>query len=442
MLKDGTTQLQSRFNQLVDQLLAEPDGDNDGIKFTIASGLSDLMFEISGFSADASMDRFGDITTDVGVAIMPVQAAKCLKEAVRSYKFLHGVKQAIDDRLTEADQVNVLYAGSGPWGSIVIPLLHLYQPGQVHITLLDIHQQNIDAVNKVITTLGLQDFFTSIELADATKWQPSAPRDKFHVIVSETMNTMLKREPQVSIFAHLQQFLASGGTLVPEAVTVECWAQPTKPARAEPGQVSPDRGRKITDLFTLDLDSAKQINDSGTTVISGQFALPEQIQLPCNLEFSTVICVYKDIVLGKNECSLNISNHLYQVAPNPGSQISWRYCLNQSPDWEFDVQSLGNAANLTDASVKSNSGLMYLHRFWDKYRRLPTTEHDPELLRKELPLDLLLMQALGMELYEAIAFINGEVPDLEEFESWIAVNQMHLEQHQITEFNNAVSAFS
>ncbi|TMP68404.1 class I SAM-dependent methyltransferase, partial [Pseudoalteromonas ruthenica] len=58
--------------------------------------------------------------------------------------------------------------------------------------------------------------------ADATEWQATEPQS-FDIIISETMTALLKREPQVFIFAHLSQYLKPSGVLIPEEVSLKSW---------------------------------------------------------------------------------------------------------------------------------------------------------------------------------------------------------------------------
>lgn len=435
MEKVKNQSLSDEFNSLVDQFLLENENMAEGNRFKLSWLLSDLMYQMSGISAEADMAKGDDISTAYGVAIMPTQGARCLKEAIRSFQFLRGVKRAITHKLTENGQVHLLYAGSGPWGSLLIPLLHLFSPKQLQITVLDIHQENIEAIHKVIKCLDMQAFFSSIEVADATAWQPTPAEQEFDIIVSETMNSMLKREPQVSIFAHLQQYLTPKGLLIPEEVRIEAWATPAKPAKNERQHV------KLKDVFTLHKASAQQIHQGQLSKFEGHFILPKDLGDICHLEFRTLIKVYQDIELTRNQSSLNASLNLNFVAPVAGTAINYCYQINNSPDWTFDYQPFSEKVSLIKPFVKSKSGLMYLYRFWDKYRRIPISGVDPELASKEQHLDILLVNRLGIEYHDALSFIMSELPDLEEFEDWIETKQNTLKLTQIREFNRTVSSY-
>lgn len=49
-----------------------------------------------------------------------MQAVKCLKETLRSQKFIQGVKRAIEDRLNSNNEnIHVLYAGTGPYVTLL-----------------------------------------------------------------------------------------------------------------------------------------------------------------------------------------------------------------------------------------------------------------------------------------------------------------------------------
>jgi hypothetical protein len=73
-------------------------------------------------------------------------------------------------------------------------------------------------LQKVIDVFELQNFVHSIEQTDATTYLATQP---FHILLIETMQAALATEPQLAITQHLVPQLASGGILIPQAITVE-----------------------------------------------------------------------------------------------------------------------------------------------------------------------------------------------------------------------------
>ena len=91
--------------------------------------------------------------TPFGKAVSLTTAAQCAEDPERGRVFIQGIYQAIQDRLKAhpGQIVNILYAGTGPFAWLLIPLLPLFSASQIQVTLLDIHQASLD---KVATDFG------------------------------------------------------------------------------------------------------------------------------------------------------------------------------------------------------------------------------------------------------------------------------------------------
>lgn len=68
----------------------------------------------------------GATTTDHGKAVSPTTAAQCAEDIERSRIFMQGVYRAIRTRVDNGHKVNLLYAGTGPFGLLVVLLLPLF----------------------------------------------------------------------------------------------------------------------------------------------------------------------------------------------------------------------------------------------------------------------------------------------------------------------------
>jgi hypothetical protein len=162
-----------------------------------------------------------DTFTDTGKALSLRNAARCLWDFMRTSRFLQGVHVGIlaAQQHFPSQRIEVLYAGSGPFAPLAIPLMLCFSPEQVRFTILDIHQEAIDAVQQILTALNLDMAGANLIVADATTYVP--PDDqRFHVLVSETMKKALDEEPQVAITQHLATYLDPKGVLIPERIVV------------------------------------------------------------------------------------------------------------------------------------------------------------------------------------------------------------------------------
>ncbi|BDY06003.1 hypothetical protein [Ferrimonas sp. YFM] len=265
--------------------------------------------------------------TDAGKAVSPLVAAMCAKEYMRVHQFQLGILKAINER---SQPVRVLYAGTGPLGSLVLPLLLLLKPGQVRVTLLDIHQESLDSLKQILDLLNLWDFIDDLILADAIHWQTES---RFDLIVSETMKAMLEQEPQVRIFANLEQFLSPDGSLIPRAIELRAYFYQRQ-----------GRHLAVTDLgpfFVLNRETAELLRECQQ--IQGQLRFPVN-GVAERLELHTRIQIYDDIELSGRQCSLNRIECIPLNEALPSSAFDFRYAWGPEPRFEFTPVDLPNTA--------------------------------------------------------------------------------------------------
>ena len=116
-----------------------------------------LCSEVTGIRADPSFDAWAeDSMLDNGVAINPRAAAHCAVDYQRSVIFIRGVNAAISSlRLHFSDTpLEILYAGCGPWATLLLPLLGRFPPDEFTLYLLDFHQRSLDSVKLLLAHFG------------------------------------------------------------------------------------------------------------------------------------------------------------------------------------------------------------------------------------------------------------------------------------------------
>ena len=179
-----------------------------------------LCTEIGGVVPDRSFNAWaGDSLLKDGVAISPEAAAHCVHDTQRSVVFIRAAFAAIkaaQKRFTNGP-IDILYAGCGPFATILLPLLGRFNPDELTVHLLDIHQRSLDSVALLIKHCGLQAHRISYIQADACHYQhPNNP----HVIIAETMQKSLEQEPQFAVTANLAPQLQANGIFIPQKVEV------------------------------------------------------------------------------------------------------------------------------------------------------------------------------------------------------------------------------
>ncbi|MEO1023173.1 MAG: hypothetical protein AAFW89_11580 [Bacteroidota bacterium] len=157
-----------------------------------------------------------------GRIVTPVHAAHCVKDLMRTTRFMRGVYHAIEQYLNNKDRVRILYAGCGPYGTLLTPFTALYSPEEIGFTFLEIEETSVRAVNKLYEDWGLKSYLDELKLADATDPDItfSAP---FDIIISETMQAGLRTECQVPITRNLVRFLSKGGTFIPQQISLDVY---------------------------------------------------------------------------------------------------------------------------------------------------------------------------------------------------------------------------
>ncbi|MEK7545320.1 MAG: hypothetical protein AAB551_04290 [Patescibacteria group bacterium] len=162
-----------------------------------------------------------------GSAISPMQAAECLLDHARTKTFLRGIYRALHElqRRFPGERISVVYAGSGPFASLAIPLATQFRPDEIAFHVLDIHPFSLKNVRSLVEIFGLEEYFVDFINADATTWKPSF---RPHLIFTETMDKGLCYEPQAHITANLGGEIRQNGLFLPESIHVEAIMTPSR----------------------------------------------------------------------------------------------------------------------------------------------------------------------------------------------------------------------
>ena len=309
-----------------------------GPEITALAGLLRAHATVHIDPAQASGD--GETRTACGLAISPTLAGRCADDLARTAVFLRGLHRAIDDaRSLRPDRpVRVLYAGCGPYALLAVPLMALAEPTALRVTLLDIHPASIDSARAVVEAFGLGAIVDGYETVDACAYR--VPPDRVpDVVVSETMNVCLEKEPQVAIVRHLLS-QAPAAALVPAEVRVDaCLVDASKEFRfVEPGE-RVDHARAARDRVVLGPVFELSAETTAGWVDTGDERLPaHDVRIPDPLErrytpmLLTSIVVHRDHVLRSYDSGLTIPKPIPVDGPLRGGEtLSFHYRLGPRP---------------------------------------------------------------------------------------------------------------
>jgi hypothetical protein len=198
-----------------------------------------------------------------GVAIAPAEAARCILDSARTAAFLRGTRLALRALQKRGDgrRLEVLYAGCGPLAPLAIGLQSRLADADARFWLVDAQPEAVRCAEALVARLGYGERFAPIQCVDAARhdWPLH-----FDLVIVETMQRALEKEPQVAITAKVARHLRPDGVLVPQCVELDlCFYDP-----ACEHAIDADRLRYArAPLLRLTAASAAELLEHGATAV-------------------------------------------------------------------------------------------------------------------------------------------------------------------------------
>jgi hypothetical protein len=147
-----------------------------------------------------------DLQTASGKAIATLWAAMCITDFLRTQRFFRGIHQAVIDSKQKypGEKINILYAGSGPFATLALPVMCLFSSDEVSFTLIEIQETSVQCLQTILEYYDFQEHVCALVQTDATTYKLEKSK-KIHIVISETMQHALEKEPQVEISMNLAQ---------------------------------------------------------------------------------------------------------------------------------------------------------------------------------------------------------------------------------------------
>ncbi len=300
-------------------------------KSTYSSIKNSLDFLHHHFSSKTGIYA-GDLTFEKGTdtkngwVVSPVMAAHCLIDIERTTRFLRGIYKAIEHYIKSHQQIQILYAGCGPYATLLTPFTALYTPEQLRFTFLEINEESIAAVKKLYRAHDLNSFIDDVILADATN--PNLKfGNPFHIIVSETMQVALRKECQVPITRNLVKFLTPDGTFIPEYISLDIYLT----GSLDPMNPGDQKKEYVGTAYELDFRNVPEPNHK--TVIT----VPSSELI--HLQLFTEIYLYGGERLTLRQSSLTQPLTLDRFKDKRPSTIQFTYTEGPRPELVFEYIS-------------------------------------------------------------------------------------------------------
>jgi hypothetical protein len=341
------------LRQITDALLRS---DDQGVVDEAVLKLYSLLSATAGVDNDPTNGcAAASLRLPNGEAISPRDAARCVIDSVRTSKFLRGIYAALLEaqRRFPNGPIEILYAGCGPFAALALPLTTQFKADQIQFTLLDVHAESLECAQQIFRDFGLQHYVRDCIRSDAATYVHARP---LHMVITETMQQALSKEPQVAITLNLAPQLCPGGIFIPERVTIDAYFcdprkefLPASPDRDESSPVAQMAGEArvlLGRIFELTAETAiafaktrgKRGSDTEAYLPAAAINLPEAPPAGLRLMLSTTITVFEVITLGEYESGLTHPFWLHDFSDaKRGKRIEFQYCLNGNPGFRWQL---------------------------------------------------------------------------------------------------------
>lgn len=300
-----------------------------------------LFIEIGAINAyDTPIER---IKLANGEALSPQEAAMCLFDIARTRAFARGLLQAIQHQkaLQPHQPVKVLYAGCGPYGLLSLLVIPYLTEADVQFTLIDIFETSLQSVQKIIETLGFAGYFKNFIVADATQYEPTQTYD---ILLTETMQQALKKEPQVAITHHLVHYLNTTGLLIPTQIDVYPVFENTS-QRIAASMDAIDYDSTIDSYAHTPIISLNKANALAAQHNKAMYETTihlkdiDYLQIPFQLQLHTNIVVFGNEILALNNTAITLGLQLMPATDLVDKKaMHFKYVINEMPGVQYCIE--------------------------------------------------------------------------------------------------------
>jgi predicted O-methyltransferase YrrM len=305
--------------------------------------LKSLFFKVSEIDSNSS-DYLLDIYNKTGKAVGPKWAELCIDDNVRTQQFIRGTHEAIQTQIgiNKQKPVTLLYVGTGPFGTLIMPLLTHFKPTELQLILVEINPISVAALQNTIRNFGFEEYVKEIKSVDAAQMQLENA-EEIDILLLECLQFALVKEQQVAITHHILPQLRKDVLLLPEEINLSLSLIDSKKKMAylmssEDG-VLPDYCKKVNSIFELNKDNILSRN-SGELVFPEitTFLREEDKSEYDSVAITTEIKVFGNHRLEIDQCSLTMCYKIdlmenvkskkglvtqYLVNETPGTKIEW-----------------------------------------------------------------------------------------------------------------------
>ncbi|NHN24730.1 hypothetical protein FIA58_003490 [Flavobacterium jejuense] len=290
---------------------------NDFLEHTEAiNQYKSIVHELSSLDNNNENNK-QDLYFNNGKAIGTTWAAMCLNDILRTKIFIKSIFKAIASLQKKGKKpIHILYAGTGPFATLLLPILATYSPQKVKVTLVEINKESFNNMQQIIKKLGFDGHVVNYENKDATTLKISS-KLPIDIIVSETLQCGLVREQQVPITINLLNQVPQNTILIPEMVALDvCLINYNAFENKTLETIESDYCIVLDRLIEINNKSNDELhyslNDTTTQVLAEKeiTIYPEMVKLYETLMLTTRITVFENEMIQFNESGLTTPIYL------------------------------------------------------------------------------------------------------------------------------------
>ncbi|NNE27166.1 MAG: hypothetical protein HKN09_10005 [Saprospiraceae bacterium] len=307
------------------------------------NSFKELLLEISEMTNEDLNNR-DNIYLDSGKAIAPEWAIRCVDDLLRTKRFICGVYKAVLKVKEQSDKkpIYILYTGTGPFATLVLPLITLFSPEEIQFILVEINTISYEQAKKVFKAFNAEAYINEFHQADAATLKLDSP-ERIDIHVVECLQHALAREPQVTITYNIISQLKRSAILIPQ--NIELSILQINPNLHQEHMMNTN-SEKILKPFLIKSEPVYALNkdevlNSKALDENGQLIFPKKvisIDNPDSASFSqlaigTDITVFEDERLGFAESGLTIPKIIgYQREGQRINAVETQYINSNDPE--------------------------------------------------------------------------------------------------------------
>lgn len=239
--------------------------------------------------------------------------------------------------------IQILYAGTGPFGALMLPMTTLFSAKEIQFTLIEINPISMNFLKNTVERFGISDYIDEYLLVDATNHQLKN-KGTHHILLTETMQQALQNEPQVGICLNLVPQVSPEAVLIPKCIHIDLVLMNLKNNhKRKMGESVKAIYSPIVKILVFNKEEINEIlsntdfvNDPSSFHCVMANITPHMKEEEV-LALLTSIEVYSDFSLDLDECSLNMPVIIKEneAIRRRAHLLSFDYALSEKPCFKW-----------------------------------------------------------------------------------------------------------